>query len=165
MVPADSHGIPRAPQYLGNPLRDRTTFAYRAVTFFGWPSQALRLAAGFVTLWTRGSGSAQLPQHRPCNARQLEHMNGLGSSRFARRYSGNHYCFLFQEVLRWFTSLRWLHAPMDSVQGYWTLLQQGSPIRKSPDQRLLAAPRGLSQLATSFVAYLRQGILRTPLVA
>jgi hypothetical protein len=29
----------------------------------------------------------------------------------------------------------------------------------------LAAPRGLSQLATSFVAYSRQGIHRVPLVA
>ena len=34
----------------------------------------------------------------------------------------------------------------------------GSPIRKSPDHRLLASPRGLSQLATSFIAFLRQGI-------
>src|SRR5438876_11885261 len=31
-------------------------------------------------------------------------------------------------------------------------------IRKSPDHRMLASPRGLSQLATSFIAYLRQGI-------
>ena len=34
----------------------------------------------------------------------------------------------------------------------------GSPIRKSPDHRLLASPRGLSQLSTSFIASLRQGI-------
>src|SRR5438309_1963707 len=34
----------------------------------------------------------------------------------------------------------------------------GSPIRKSPDHRLLASPRGLSQLIASFIAYLRQGI-------
>ena len=34
----------------------------------------------------------------------------------------------------------------------------GSPIRKSPDHRLLAPPRDFSQLATSFFAYLRQGI-------
>src|SRR2546425_10025381 len=34
----------------------------------------------------------------------------------------------------------------------------GFPIRTSPDHRLLASPRGLSQLATSFIAYLRQGI-------
>src|SRR5438309_8303061 len=34
----------------------------------------------------------------------------------------------------------------------------GSPIRKSPDRRLLASPRGLSQLTASFIACLRQGI-------
>ena len=31
-------------------------------------------------------------------------------------------------------------------------LQPGFPIRTSPDRRSLAAPRGLSQLATSFIA-------------
>ena len=39
----------------------------------------------------------------------------------------------------------------------------GCPIRKSPDQRLLAPPRSLSQLATSFIAYPCQGIHRVPL--
>jgi hypothetical protein len=34
----------------------------------------------------------------------------------------------------------------------------GFPIRKSPDHSLLAASRGLSQLITSFIAFLRQGI-------
>ena len=41
----------------------------------------------------------------------------------------------------------------------------GCPIRKSPGQSLFAAHRGLSQLTTSFIAVLRQGIHRTPLVA
>ena len=34
----------------------------------------------------------------------------------------------------------------------------GFPIRKSPDHRLIASSRGLSQLSTSFIATLRQGI-------
>jgi hypothetical protein len=34
----------------------------------------------------------------------------------------------------------------------------GFPIRKSPDHRLLASSRSLSQLTTSFIASLRQGI-------
>src|SRR6185295_13279858 len=34
----------------------------------------------------------------------------------------------------------------------------GFPIRKSPDQRLCAPPRSLSQLAASFFARCRQGI-------
>ncbi len=39
----------------------------------------------------------------------------------------------------------------------------GFPIRKPPDQRLLAASRGLSQRATSFIASARQGIHQMPL--
>ena len=39
----------------------------------------------------------------------------------------------------------------------------GCPIRKSPDQSLLATPQGLSQRATSFIASTRQGIRQMPL--
>ena len=45
------------------------------------------------------------------------------------------------------------------------LPSRGCPIRKSPGQSLFAAHRSLSQLTTSFIAVLRQGIHRTPLVA
>ena len=38
------------------------------------------------------------------------------------------------------------------------MLSLGFPIRTSPDHRLLASPRGFSQLATSFFASLRLGI-------
>src|ERR1041384_231194 len=54
---------------------------------------------------------------------------------------------------------------MDSVRDERTLLRPGSPIRASSDRCLLAAPRGLSQLATPFIASRRQGIHRSPLVA
>ena len=39
----------------------------------------------------------------------------------------------------------------------------GFPIRKSLDQSLFAAPQGLSQRTTSFIASQRQGIHRMPL--
>ena len=39
----------------------------------------------------------------------------------------------------------------------------GFPIRKSVDQSFFAAPHGLSQRSTSFIASQRQGIHRTPL--
>ena len=45
------------------------------------------------------------------------------------------------------------------------LPSMGFPIRRSPGQSLFAAHRSLSQLTTSFIAVLRQGIHRTPLVA
>jgi hypothetical protein len=38
----------------------------------------------------------------------------------------------------------------------------GFPIRRSPDQSLFAAPRGLSQRTTSFIASQRQGIHQMP---
>ena len=42
---------------------------------------------------------------------------------------------------------------------------RGCPIRKSSDQSLLAAPQGLSQRATSFIASWRQGIHQMPLLS
>ena len=41
----------------------------------------------------------------------------------------------------------------------------GFPIRRSPDQNLLAVPRSFSQLSTSFFASDRLGIHRAPFVA
>ena len=41
-------------------------------------------------------------------------------------------------------------------------LKVGFPIRRSPDQSLFAAPRGLSQRTTSFIASQRQGIHQMP---
>src|SRR5437588_11998660 len=83
---------------------------------------------------------------------------GLGYSAFARHYSRNHGCFLFLGVLRWFTSPGSLVHPMDSDARNDCLHSLGFPIRKSPDHSLLAASRGLSQLTTSFFAFLRLGI-------
>ena len=40
----------------------------------------------------------------------------------------------------------------------------GYPIRKSPDQQLIASPRSLSQLTTSFIDFTYQGIHHMPLV-
>ena len=83
---------------------------------------------------------------------------GLGWSDFARHYFRNHGCFLFLQVLRWFTSLSLLDHPMYSDERNRCSHRLGFPIRKSPDHRLLASSRGLSQLTTSFFASLRQGI-------
>ena len=52
---------------------------------------------------------------------------------------------------------------MNSSGQYWRFSPVGCPIRKSTDQRLLAASRGLSQLAASFIACWHQGIHRIAL--
>jgi hypothetical protein len=72
--------------------------------------------------------------------------------------------FLFQRVLRCFTSPRLLY-PGYVFTRESSVNRGGCPIRKSPDHRLLAAPRSLSQLSTSFIASHRQGIHHTPFVA
>ena len=106
----------------------------------------------------------QLPGQRPLNVcgpatpSSPFESPGLGCSEFARHYYRNHGCFLFLWVLRWFTSPGSLRTPMNSEYDYCCSQQQGFPIRTSPDHGMLASPRGLSQLATSFIAYLRQGI-------
>ena len=85
--------------------------------------------------------------------------SGLASFPFARRYLGNRCFFLFLRVLRCFSSPGALldelciHSTDD-----WTLLQPGFPIRISTNQCLLAAPRSLSQLATSFFGVWCPGI-------
>src|ERR1700741_2781825 len=53
-------------------------------------------------------------------------------------------------------------TPKRKVLEFW-LSKVGFPIRKSADQSFFAAPHGLSQRSTSFIASQRQGIHRTPL--
>jgi hypothetical protein len=103
------------------------------------------------------------------NAHGLLHGSGLGCSPFARRYSGNRCLFLFLRVLRCFTS------PGVASLGYSGLTlpqvmtclisRPGFPIRASWDHSPYAAPPGLSQLITPFIASPCRGIHLPPLVA
>ena len=54
---------------------------------------------------------------------------------------------------------------MYSAMGHLASPRWGCPIRTSPDQSLLAAPRGFSQPSTSFIGSWCQGIHRAPLLA
>ena len=56
--------------------------------------------------------------------------------------------FLFLQVLRCFSSLRW---PI-SLDMRAAFNRTGCPIRTSADRSLFAAPRSFSQLTTSFLA-------------
>ncbi len=47
----------------------------------------------------------------------------------------------------------------------WALPQPGFPIRTPSDHSLLAAPRGISLPATSFIGFWRQGIHLVPCIA
>ena len=135
-------------------------FAYGALTLCGAVSQLLLLPPDFVT--PRGAGSPL----RVCPATPVWlrlppwHHTGLGSSPFARRYSGNPFRFLFLGLLKGFTSPG--SVTLSGVTGF---LPPGFPIRESTDHRLLAAPRGFSQLATPFIPSGCRGIHHGPLAA
>ena len=153
MVLPDSHRVPRAPRYLGSRFKSR---AFRIHGYhILWPSFPTRSTSLLIGNFTH----AVLQPH----SRFL--LSGLGCFHFARRYFGNHCCFLLLQVLRWFTSLGLLHCPILFRQRYMSSAHVGSPIRTSAGQRMLAPHRSFSQLATSFIASKCQGIHRVPLVA
>ena len=101
-----------------------------------------------------------VPQRGPTTPGMRRHTPGLGSSPFARHYWGNHCYFLLLQVLRCFSSLR---LPPGSCRDD-RRRRPGCPIRKSAGQGIFAPYRGLSQLITSFIASVSQGIRHAPLL-
>ena len=94
------------------------------------------------------------------------HGTGLGSSHFARRYSGNHSLFSSPQGTEMF-HFPWFAPSALCIQAEVTRL---SPRWVSPFGHLrlnvrLATPRSFSQPPTSFFASWHLGIHRTPLVA
>jgi hypothetical protein len=169
MVLPDSHRVSRVPRYSGA-VCARFDFAYRAITLYGQVFQPVRLS-------NNGSRDDGPTTPHPRTLSGLTYI-GLGCFPFARRYLGNHYCFLFLRLLRCFSSPRSPQQPMYSAEDVATLPATGFPIQKSPDQslfssspKLIAAfhvfhrlltprhpPFALNSLATK---YLTQMLLRT----
>ena len=90
------------PAVLGCPERKPTRFRLQDchLLWSAFPSGSTSVLVGnfpAYALW--------IPQHLRTQA-----CSGLGCSLFARRYSGNRVFFLFLEVLRCLTSLRWLRS-------------------------------------------------------
>jgi len=130
--------------------------------------KVLRLHDSFVTAWSDDSPTRSAPQHRTCNACQLSHRCGLASSAFARHYLRNHGCFLFLWVLRCFTSPRSLLPPYVFRRRSPDITPVSFEVSLFGDPRIeacLPAPRGLSQVTTSFIGSWCLGIHRLPLVA
>ena len=84
--------MPRGTQV---PASSPIVFVYVAITLYGSPFQGTS-----TNDWIGNSTVAG-----PTTPVSPEGETGLGCSDFARHYSRNHCCFLFLQVLRWFTSL------------------------------------------------------------
>ena len=139
MVPPTSHKVPRVSWYSGS-CSLSTDFAYGAFTLSGWLSQ---------------NHSAIRSTHLLQSVTPVCTHTGLGSSHFARRYSGNRCFFLFLRVLRCFSSPGSLHTPMYSVHDDGGLLRQVSPFRNrwvNGYLLLTIAYRSLSRLSSALSA-------------
>ena len=161
MVLPASHGVSRAPQYLGYQM------AICLLRLQGFHFLWRNFPVGFDSLALRHTESANTVSDSvyPIYATLAGlHIYGLGSSPFARRYLGNRSYFLFLEILRCFSSLGSPTYPMDSDMYTMALSMVGFPIRVPPDLCLFTAPRGVSPLTAPFFGSWCQGIRRMPLV-
>ena len=154
MVLADSHRLPLIPWYLGTLYREPGSFRLQDfhLLWFHFPEDSTSHPVSYSPT------SSRLGLRAPHNTTRTTVVSftvrvGLGSSPFARHYSGNRYYFFFLGVLRYFNSPCWLCMPMNSAYSSTTLLVEGFPIRTSPGQRLFPPIRRLSQVTTSFIAF------------
>jgi hypothetical protein len=126
--------------------RRLTPFDYGAITLYGQAFQPARLKVSLVTpchLRKSGPGS-----HNPTHTTLTGlHMHGLGSSLFDRLYWGSRCLFLFLQVLRWVSSLRYLPHTMDSCAAHEDIPRVVSESRTPPGHRPLASHRSFSQLS------------------
>jgi hypothetical protein len=141
-------------------------FTYGTVTLCGRAFQIVRLACWFVTLRPRRDGITPIPATPGMQrSRAVTHARFrlfpvrsplLGESRLLSVPGGT-------EMVHFppFASHPLLNSGVDDQGCPWP----GFPIRRPSGQSLLAAHRGLSQLTASFIALVRLGIHRMPLVA
>ena len=139
MVLPASHRISRVLRYSGTGLPS-DLFAYGAVTRSGGAFQR---------------SSAKLPRTCCLPTTPESKLSGLASFPFARRYLGNHCCFLFLRVLRCFSSPRPLRYTMDSCNGDRLLTCRVSPFRNLRIYACLRLPeayRSLPRLSSAYGA-------------
>ena len=139
MVPLTSHKVPRVSWYSGS-CSVSLAFTYGAFTLSGRLSQnrSLNLSQWLMQSVTPACTHA-----------------GLGSSHFARRYSGNRVFFLFLRLLRCFSSPGSLPYVMDWRMDTWSLSRWVSPfgyLRINGYLLLPAAFRSLSRPSSALSA-------------
>ena len=164
MVPPDSHGISRAPCYLGNEQASRTDFAYGGLTLSAGPSHALQLPVRFLTRPAAGRRLKPTP-----TTPQTQPLPGLTRLRFS--------LLRFRSPLlpesRLFSlpaGTEMFHFP--AFPPHCLCVQQRvtahddcrvSPFGHPRIKAWLTTPRGLSWPPTSFIGSWCQGIHRAPL--
>ena len=162
------------PAVLRYPLRVRLVFAYVAITLSGRSFQTASAnqrignstVAGPTTPETVTSDEWKVTRKNSRHSTLITcHCLGFGLFRFRSPLLSESLLFSLPPGTEMVHFPGFASAAYEFSGRFPRFTREGCPIRKSPDLGLLASPRGLSQLATSFIACLRQGIHRTPLVA
>ena len=107
-------------------------FAYTSFTFSGWLSQ---------------NHSAIIYSPMSWSATPECMHSGLGSSPFARRYSGNRFFFLFLRLLRCFSSPAYLPYTMDSCMDTWSSSMWVAPFGNPRIDGYLLLPEAFRSLS------------------
>jgi hypothetical protein len=129
VLPA-SHGIPRAPCYSGNGFKRYQSFGYRTITFCGTPFQVTSPTLILCNSCRQFTDRLKNRTHNPGPAAPVSSYTGpvWAASPFARRYLGNHCCFLFLRVLRCFSS----PGSLLQLNGFGLQVPQYYPRRVAP---------------------------------
>jgi hypothetical protein len=141
-------------------------FVYGALTRYGASFQCASTTRQLCNSVHHLMLVLSVPRPRTGNAIRLYHQLGLGSTRFARRYSGCRCCFPFLPGTEMFQFPEFplpvlcVQTGVPTHDGWWV-----SPFRYPRIKALSAAPRGFSQPHTSFIGAMCQGIHRWLFVA
>ena len=157
MVPPDSHRVPPAPWYSGT-----CDTAFCTVPIQGFHLLRLRFPADSGPMHQCGeafeAASSHAPQPRTCNGLDLGTCTVWALPLSLATTQGISFDFSSSGYLDG-------SVPRVRLPCGMTALAAGLPHSEIPGSTLAAAPLGLSQLATSFIASWRLGIHRAPLVA
>ena len=104
-------GAGRFPQDFSGPAVLRIQLGIKSISSTGLSPSLAQLSSWFYYVF---KVHITVLQPRSCR-----NNTGLGSSRFAHHYSGNHYCFLFLQVLRCFSSLGLLSLRNITPSAWW----------------------------------------------
>lgn len=162
----DSHGVPRDPRYLRTYPRRAASLSSTGLS----PSMARHIQTGstrerLCNLPRSPYASPDMSRNPASTTDMAFHMLAVWAGpRSLAATDGVAHCFSFLQILRCFNSLGWLRRPMHSAGDHRGLPGGVSPFG-NPRVACIPANRGLSQVATSFIASRCQGIHHTPLVA
>ena len=129
MVRAASHKISRVPWY-SRTVREPPPFAYRAVTFFGFPFQETSARVWFVTPRPISGSARSVLQHLVSIGPETTELTGFRLLPFRSPLLRE--SFLFLGVLRCFTSPAYLHPAYVFSWRCPGFTRAGCPIREPP---------------------------------